>query len=541
MNESPFDYQPIAHSTWAYLSSLLMLTLFFKFNRFWSVRNFDLVLIILLAPGILLIDYGLRLEKVASTEPVADVKLEFPQTAEEAANNRAASNQRAEAVAGRVSQDSPLDADAETETKAEAERGPEGAEIDSAKTEPNPTAVIKQARRDRQLELGQWSQRYGYIWLFSISALIMIRMLLDPVLIRRPVLLPNLSIGALVFLGCSLLTFLIVNIITVGVSEDDMSGARSAVKMLQRETAEQSEMVQLQRHGPGFPLFHLFPVIPTFDTGEQLLKTDADRPQNDARYRAAAKSLAIIGQGALILGLILIGFYHFNNFSIGVGMATIYLMLPYTTLFTGAVLHVLPGALLVWAIVCFRRPWIAGVFIGLATGVSYYPLFLLPLWISFYWENGVKRFVSGVVIALSICIAGLLMTSSDLAHFGTQLRATFGFWLPMMDGLEGIWGLGWSRSYRLPILVAFFLFCISFVFWPIRKNLGTLIAYTCAIMIGVQFWHGFGGGLFMAWYLPAALMIIFRPAMEGRVASVELRNYRKTQTPETPEDLLPTP
>mgnify|MGYP004151974061 CR=1 FL=1 len=63
MNESPFDYQPIAHSTWAYLSSLLMLALFFKFNRFWSVRNFDLLLIILLAPGILLIDYGLKLEK----------------------------------------------------------------------------------------------------------------------------------------------------------------------------------------------------------------------------------------------------------------------------------------------------------------------------------------------------------------------------------------------------------------------------------------------------------------------------------------------
>ena len=77
---------------------------------------------------------------------------------------------------------------------------------------------------------------------------------------------------------------------------------------------------------------------------------------------------------------------------------------------------------------------------------------------------------------------------------------------------------------------------ISFVFWPIRKDLGTLMAYTCAIMIGVQFWHGFGGGLFMAWYLPTALMIFFRPAMEGRVASVELRNYRKAPL-ESAEDL----
>ena len=494
MTESPFDYQPIAQSTWAYLSSLLMLALFFKFSRFWSVRNFDLILIILLAPGILLIDYGLRLEKSAVVSPgMADV-------------------------------DAQLSPSATPEDVAVAISGME--------------SFFNLALTGLE-EYGQQVQRFGYIWLFSIGSVIMLRMLLDPMLIRRPALAPNLSIGGLVFLGCSLLTFLVVNIITVGVSEDDMSGARSAVKMLQRETAEQSETAQLQRHGPGFPLFHLFPVIPTFDNGEQLLEMDADRPQNEPRYRAAAKSLAITGQIALILGLILIGLYHFNNFGIGVGMATIYLMLPYTSLFTGAVLHVLPGALLVWAIVCFRKPWAAGIFIGLATGVSYYPLFLLPLWISFYWDAGVKRFVAGVVISLAICITSLLLTSTDLEHFGSQLQATFGFWLPMMDGLEGIWGLGWNRSYRLPILVAFLLFCISFVFWPLRKNLGTLVAYTCAIMIGVQFWHGFGGGLFMAWYLPAALMTIFRPAMDGRVASVELRDYRKTRTTENPEDLLP--
>ena len=39
-----------------------MLALFFKFNRFWSVRNFDLCLIILLAPGLLLIEGGRQWE-----------------------------------------------------------------------------------------------------------------------------------------------------------------------------------------------------------------------------------------------------------------------------------------------------------------------------------------------------------------------------------------------------------------------------------------------------------------------------------------------
>lgn len=31
---------------------------FFKFNRLWSIRNLDLLLLILLAPGLLAVEYG---------------------------------------------------------------------------------------------------------------------------------------------------------------------------------------------------------------------------------------------------------------------------------------------------------------------------------------------------------------------------------------------------------------------------------------------------------------------------------------------------
>ena len=61
MNELPFVYEKIAPTTWAFLSSLLMFALFFKFDRFWSVRNFDLVMIVLLVPGILFIEHGSQL------------------------------------------------------------------------------------------------------------------------------------------------------------------------------------------------------------------------------------------------------------------------------------------------------------------------------------------------------------------------------------------------------------------------------------------------------------------------------------------------
>ncbi|HRX77678.1 MAG TPA: hypothetical protein P5307_01390 [Pirellulaceae bacterium] len=58
MSEFLFQYYPVHPTTWVYLSSLLMIGVYFKFSRFWSVRNVDLVLLILLAPGLLMVHFG---------------------------------------------------------------------------------------------------------------------------------------------------------------------------------------------------------------------------------------------------------------------------------------------------------------------------------------------------------------------------------------------------------------------------------------------------------------------------------------------------
>ncbi|MCA9204141.1 MAG: hypothetical protein KDA59_13890, partial [Planctomycetales bacterium] len=58
MSQLLFEYERIAPTTWAYLSSLLMIGLFFMFNRIWSVRNLDLVLLAMLSPGLLLVYDG---------------------------------------------------------------------------------------------------------------------------------------------------------------------------------------------------------------------------------------------------------------------------------------------------------------------------------------------------------------------------------------------------------------------------------------------------------------------------------------------------
>ena len=58
MSDILFHYERVSPTSWAYFSSFLMLALFFKFNRFFSIRNVDLFLLIALAPGLLLVQYS---------------------------------------------------------------------------------------------------------------------------------------------------------------------------------------------------------------------------------------------------------------------------------------------------------------------------------------------------------------------------------------------------------------------------------------------------------------------------------------------------
>ena len=486
MSDLPFSYQKIDSTTWAYLSSLLLVALFFKFNRFWSIRNLDLLLIVLLAPGLLMIESG-RYRSAKNLRNTASLQASFDSDS----------------------------VGSETSTDIDDQNPIVGSD--------NPNAT------DRTESPGFAWELSGFIWLFSVGLLLLIRLLMDPGLKRRPVLEPNLSQGGLFFFAGSLFLILTANVILSEPTNADLNGAKNAIKLMKREVAEPVDIQQLRQRGPGLQLFFIFPIMSTFDHGGEILQTDADELGNVSRYIVAAKILAIVTQSLIVLGLILFCYRNFNNLSVGVGTAAIYLMLPYTAMHTVNVMHSLPAALILWAAVCFRIPWLAGLLIGLATGVAYYPFFLLPLWASFYWERGWGKFLLLVAFGISLCIGGSVLTSVDSAGLVAQLRSMFGFWYPRMDDLQGIWELGWSSWWRLPILVTFVALCFSFIGWPSEKNLGTLISYTAAIMVAVQFWHALDGGLHMAWYLPLLLLVIFRPNMSGRVAVVEIADLRDKQ------------
>ena len=216
--------------------------------------------------------------------------------------------------------------------------------------------------------------------------------------------------------------------------------------------------------------------------------------------------------------MVLIGYRHFDNTHTGIAAATLYLLLPYTANYTPRIDHVVPAALLVWAIQSYRRPVVAGILIGLAAGLIWYPLFLLPLWCSFYWRRGLLRFSLAVLVVLGLVAASLAFTPSYLGSYTDQFCQTFGVLMHVHTrDICGFWEDALA-PFRWPVLAAFVAMCGSMAIWPAQKNLGSLLACSAAIMLGTQFWKAYEGGTFMAWYLPLLILTIFRPNLEDRVA-----------------------
>jgi hypothetical protein len=421
------QYRPVDFATWIYLSSLLTIAIYFKFNRLWSLRNLDLLALVAIGPGLLLAE-----------QP--------------------------------------------------GER-----------------------------------QYWGYAWLFAINGFFLIRLLLDSVMVRRPLLEPNMSTGGLTFIGVSMLLFLLTNVMMKEVTDSDLDGPREVRAILDGDDTHASAK-SLAEHGPGYVYLHILPSISMRPLVGDSVPDGGNTPDFEETSReladaATARTMAIISHVMIVLGMVLVGIRHFDNVRTGIAAATLYLLLPYTAEMTGRVSHVLPAALLVWVVAAYRRPLISGMLLGLAIGTIYYPVFLLPLWCSFYWRRGLLRFVTGVLTTIGILILVLWLTPSGAVPFSAKLESMLGFTSWSMEGVQGFWAASPALApYRMPVIAACVMLSLSFALWPVQKNLGTLLSCSAAVMLSTQFWHAQGGGLYINWYLPLLLLTIFRPNLEDRVA-----------------------
>jgi hypothetical protein len=391
-------------ATWFYMSLLLAVALFFKFSRLLSLRNWDVVALFLLVPGLLL-------------------------------------RQEATSIA----------------TEADVSKAPSPPTADNGQAKLTPNATL-------------W---FAYLWLLCGSAYFLIRCLVDMTLVRRPALAPNLNQAGLAWLGFALLICLIAVV-------------------LQRDngTEEHMNLVWVRR------------------------------------------GLAIVAQVAVAAALVVIGYRHFQDTHAGMAAATFYLLLPYAYLFFDQLYQVLPMAFVLWAVAAYRMPTVAGIFLGLAAGTIYFPALLFPAWLSYYWRRGAGRFSAAFLLGAGLGLASvalILWLGGPLAEETQSTLNVFDLQQWKMPSTEGFWtGVHWA--YRIPVFIAYVAFLLATLFWPRPKNLAHLLALSAALMIGIQFWYVGaaprpgtsavpGGGVYVLWYLPLLLLLIFRPNLADREAA----------------------
>ena len=150
-------------------------------------------------------------------------------------------------------------------------------------------------------------------------------MLLDPLMVRRPLLEPNLSVGGLTFLGLSLLIFLMANVVdgpTHGkafIERPNRRKLQTARQLMPRLSLKAKASTAkpenppaeepLSLYGPGYPwVFEIFQLPTRFlFSGEHQTEPSATLHITGLQTplkMATAKSVAIFSYLAIVIGLV---------------------------------------------------------------------------------------------------------------------------------------------------------------------------------------------------------------------------------------------
>jgi hypothetical protein len=436
-------------ATWMYLSALLSIAVFFRFRRLFSLRNWDLITLYLLTPGLL--------------------------------------------ATGKVDQ-------------MLADRAPES--IVAAQSTADSTQAIGTLENN---ESWQRIKQFGYFWLFGLTAYFVVRTLVDVVILRRDRLEQNLTSPGIAFLTTCLFAYLIILIAGGEPEPEGKAGAHVASSLL----AGQTSLPQYRGADPATILFMMPSAAVQRGLAQSGMKS-ADLDQLQAEHNIARSAL-IICHLLLLVGLVLIGWKHFQGIESGLAMALLYLLLPVTFFHSVKLDHLIPTTLLVWAIFLHQVPAAAGALMALAS-VSFFPLLLLPLWWSYYRQRGASLFFSffiATTLALWLIVYLVPPLLSFIEMWSTSLSNKVLLTADTAKSSVGFWSTA-TQIYRLPIVIAQAILIITLVFVPKEKTLGDLIALSATLLLMTQFWYADRGGTHVLWYLPFLIMMVFRPNLKTR-------------------------
>ncbi|HEX6162422.1 MAG TPA: hypothetical protein VFZ31_03585 [Vicinamibacterales bacterium] len=244
----------------------------------------------------------------------------------------------------------------------------------------------------------------------------------------------------------------------------------------------------------------------------------------------AAWALFRIGQrcGSDALGLALAALYCASTGVLGVGGSGDQI--------SGMtfVSHIVPASVTLVAFRYLDRPALAGALLAAAAAFGFYPAFMFPTWLGYYWGDSRKAAWQYVIGFGMVCLAvggwvlfasrpadgmGLVATivRDTLGHqtnpevYG---RTPFGFW----GQQTGVWRwLIQPMTGESAMLSPFFLLYCSFLVatMVMARNAGVvgLALLTGAVALGANIWKINATGAYLAWYYPFLLIGTLGPGI----------------------------
>ena len=390
-------------ATWFYLSLILVVGLFFKFGRFFSTRNFDILSLYLLVPGFLLLQEGNKSHSDSLTF-------------------------------------------------------------------------------------------FGYLWLTIGSLWFFARCLWDLTLVGRPAIGTNLNLAGLAWMAAALFACMVPIAARLPAELQQPVGTRTmALDVLDKASNQTVDEFQKQLSGTD----HRDDVLTRF---------------------WVERAVALLCHLAVIAALVLIGAIHFQNTTAGMAAATLYMLLPYTAYHVGQAHHVFPAALLMWAIYCYRRAWLSGLFARLGRGNLLLSRTDAADLVKFLSQRGNAALHHGVCpdrrseprIDRRRSVVGRQFGRKSALGAASAGMATVEIGWPAFDLVRHSRGVSVARVHPL---------CGIYhhdIVLAVAEESGHLVALSAAALIGIQFWYADHGGEYVLWYLPLMVLMVFRPNLADR-------------------------
>lgn len=188
--------------------------------------------------------------------------------------------------------------------------------------------------------------------------------------------------------------------------------------------------------------------------------------------------------------------------------------------------HIAAPSLALLAFAFLGRPLLAGVLLALSVATVFYPLFVIPAWLGYYWPNRRRllQFVGGLGLAALIVggpVIALSRSNPGEGRLSTIVKETLGHHQSSAaygEHLFGFWGgrggvRQWLQRELIPGQAAstpVFLVVVVFSAWAFFPSRGAtpqqlaLLSAACA-MLAVT-WKILGTGVYVTWYFPFLLL-----------------------------------